>query len=118
VVLIGPNENDFAHNFSKHYSCRVTDVITIPGQHVVEGRNLKEPLYPNLYQQTLTEVHQLDVKGKLCLVGAGLAGKVFCSKIAAMGGVALDVGSMMDAWAGKKARKYHDETFLNKVAVS
>ncbi|MBW5799004.1 hypothetical protein [Halomonas elongata] len=118
VILIGPNGNSFAKEFSEYFGCEVSDIITIPGQYIVEKGELKRSLYPDFYQKTLLDIFDLQLKGKLCLVGAGLAGKVYCSKIAAMGGVALDVGSMMDAWAGKKARKYHSSSFLERSSVS
>jgi len=38
--------------------------------------------------------------GKLFLVGAGFLGKIYCDLIKRHGGIALDVGSMMDRWAG------------------
>ena len=33
------------------------------------------------------------------LVGAGVLGKIYCDRIKARGGVALDVGSILDSWA-------------------
>lgn len=117
VVLIGPNDEKFAEHFEAYFDCTVTDILTIPGQYVVEKEGLKQPLFPDLYQSTLSRLLELDVSGKMCLVGAGLAGKVFCSKIALKGGVGLDVGSMMDAWVGRKARKYHTSEFLGASTV-
>lgn len=118
VILIGPNGKGFADNFSSFFDCRVSDVITIPGQYIVEKGGVKYPLYPDFYQKVLLDIMNLQLRGKLCLVGAGLAGKVYCSKIASRGGVAIDVGSMMDAWAGKKARKYHTSGFLERSSLS
>lgn len=117
VILIGPNDESFAERFGGYFGCSVTNVISIPGQYVVEKLNLGKPLYPYFYQEILSRLFDLDLSGKICLVGAGLAGKVFCSKIAQNGGIGLDVGSMMDAWSGKKARKYHTSDFLDASSV-
>lgn len=46
-----------------------------------------------------------DVRpGDVYLVGAGIWGKLFCDRIRASGGVALDIGSVWDAWSGKLSR--------------
>lgn len=42
--------------------------------------------------------------GLVVLVGAGVLGKIYCQRIKQLGGVGLDVGSMMDVWAGLKTR--------------
>ncbi|MDN3526610.1 hypothetical protein QWY79_15165 [Halomonas sabkhae] len=117
VVLLGPNDQAFADDFATHYDCSITGVITIPGQYTVEKAKLKKALYPFYYQSALSRLYEMDLRGKVCLVGAGLAGKVFCSRIAQLGGIGLDVGSMMDAWSGKKARKYHTSEFLDASSV-
>ena len=42
--------------------------------------------------------------GLVVLVGAGILGKMYCGKIKALGGIAIDVGSAMDLWAGLQTR--------------
>ena len=37
--------------------------------------------------------------GAVFLVGAGALGKIYCQWIKERGGIALDIGSMCDAWA-------------------
>lgn len=54
--------------------------------------------------------------GLLVLVGAGILGKLYCGRIRALGGIALDVGSMMDVWAGLKTRDNHDFADLRTVS--
>jgi len=44
--------------------------------------------------------------GMLFLIGAGPLGKVYCQWVKERGGIALDVGSMFDAWAGLTTRRY------------
>ncbi|KQT17777.1 hypothetical protein ASG40_17350 [Methylobacterium sp. Leaf399] len=43
--------------------------------------------------------------GLVVLVGAGLPGKLYCARVKVLGGVAIDLGSMMDLWAGLKTRE-------------
>ena len=40
--------------------------------------------------------------GQLWLVGAGMLGKLYCTAIRRGGGVAIDVGSLMDLWSGRQ----------------
>lgn len=48
-----------------------------------------------------------DVAGLLVLVGAGPLGKIYCDVIRQAGGIALDVGSLLDAWTGLCSRADH-----------
>lgn len=54
--------------------------------------------------------------GLVVLVGAGILGKLYCGRIRELGGIALDVGSMMDVWAGLKTRDNHDFAGLRAVS--
>ena len=42
--------------------------------------------------------------GALFLVGAGPCGKVYCDVIKRRGGIAIDIGSVFDVWAGRLTR--------------
>jgi len=46
----------------------------------------------------------VESPGMLFLVGGGLYGKLFCGLIKSQGGVALDLGSLFDAWLGIPSR--------------
>ncbi|MFZ4566144.1 MAG: hypothetical protein ACOYMY_06745 [Prochlorococcaceae cyanobacterium] len=52
--------------------------------------------YPEVYQQTLAWIDRQAAPGRLFLVGAGLLGKLYCAAIRRRGGVAIDVGSLID----------------------
>jgi hypothetical protein len=43
-------------------------------------------------------------EGSLVLVGAGIPGKAYCQWLKEAGCVAIDVGSVFDAWVGKASR--------------
>ena len=46
----------------------------------------------------------VEFPGMLYLVGGGLYGKLYCQLIKSQGGVALDLGSLFDAWLGIPSR--------------
>ncbi|MFM7228321.1 MAG: hypothetical protein ACKO2F_01620 [Cyanobacteriota bacterium] len=52
--------------------------------------------YPVVYWQTLDWIAAQAAPGRLFLVGAGLLGKMYCAAIRRQGGVAVDVGSLID----------------------
>ena len=59
--------------------------------------------YPDAYgciQRELAVPHA----GRLFLVAAGLLGKFYCAAIRANGGIALDIGSLVDGWVGRPTR--------------
>lgn len=66
----------------------------------------------------------VDCPGMLFLVGAGLFGKAYCQLIKSQGGIALDLGSLLDAWVGIGSRPtvfgamFPDEAVENGVPAS
>lgn len=66
----------------------------------------KEPHYPTRYLQILKTINASSFTNKLCLVGAGGLGKIYCNEISLRGGIALDIGAMFDGWAGFPTRPY------------
>ncbi len=59
--------------------------------------------YPDAFHVTVERIRQERRPG-LFLVGAGFLGKVYCHEIRMAGGVAVDIGSAMDVWAGVASR--------------
>ena len=57
------------------------------------------PHYPDGFNE-IGETLEVPYPGALFLVGAGICGKIYCHWIKERGGVAVDVGSMFDSWAG------------------
>lgn len=62
------------------------------GRHFPDGfdRLMKDILVPH--------------PGCVFLVAAGLLGKIYCARIKSLGGVALDIGALADAWMGYDTR--------------
>jgi hypothetical protein len=63
----------------------------------------EEPHFPNAFERLRSE---LDVRapGEIFLVGAGYLGKIYCGWVKERGGIAIDIGSVFDLWAGEATR--------------
>jgi len=42
--------------------------------------------------------------GAVFLVAGGLLGKLYCARVRQLGGIALDIGAIADAWMGYNTR--------------
>jgi len=60
--------------------------------------------FPDQFKEIRRWVTKVPVEDTICLVGAGVAGKIYCNWFRDLGGYAIDVGSVMDSWAGKVTR--------------
>ena len=60
---------------------------------------VETPHWPDGFE-AMREKLRVPHRGALFLVGAGPFGKIYCHWIKERGGVAVDVGSLFDAWAG------------------
>lgn len=63
-----------------------------------------EPHYPNQFNKIRKWMTKVPVDGCLCLVGAGVIGKLYTNWFKEQGGIAIDIGSVFDSWAGKSTR--------------
>ncbi|KQT17776.1 hypothetical protein ASG40_17345 [Methylobacterium sp. Leaf399] len=70
--------------------------------------------YPELMEREIPDL-LARAPGLLVLVGAGILGKIYCGRVRQLGGIAIDVGSMMDVWAGLKTRDNQDFANLRPV---
>lgn len=64
-----------------------------------EPGNVQIPHFPDGYER-MRERLRVPYRGALFLVGAGVFGKVYCHWIKQRGGIAVDIGSIFDSWAG------------------
>lgn len=60
--------------------------------------------YPDQFNQIQKWIKTLDCEGALCLVGAGITGKLYNIWFKDQGGVSIDIGSVFDSWVGKETR--------------
>ena len=61
------------------------------------------PHFPDRFDE-LVDTLTVEYPGQVFLVGAGICGKVYCDLIAERGGIAIDIGSVCDAWLGIASR--------------
>jgi glycosyltransferase GT-like protein len=63
----------------------------------------EEPHFPTVFERLREE---LDVRwpGEVFLIGAGYVGKIYCGWVKERGGIAIDIGSVFDLWAGEATR--------------
>ncbi len=79
----------------------------IPGEqgsrHILGEQTVQGMHYPERYEQLRCELsHQHN--GRLFLIAGGLLGKLYAIIIRRFGGVAIDIGSVVDSWAGYATR--------------
>ena len=69
----------------------------VRGEHLFPG-SVSQPHWPDGYKGIMQQLEAVN-PGQVFLVGAGVLGKIYCDRIKAKGGVALDIGSILDSWA-------------------
>jgi hypothetical protein len=81
----------------------------------IRNENLANQL-PEQLKQTM-EALTVKFQGQLFLVGAGIFGKVYCNKIKKLGGVAIDIGAVCDAWIGIPSRPLVIKTLYDNSVI-
>lgn len=74
----------------------------IPDKHARQG-GVAERHYPNAFNRIKDEI-DVKYKGMPFIVAGGIVGKAYCQIIKEKGGVALDLGGLIDCWAGIYSR--------------
>jgi len=64
--------------------------------------------YPTAFMHLQSELSRPH-NGRLFLVAGGILGKFYAATIRKHGGIALDIGSLVDAWTGRMTRPGFDE---------
>ena len=75
----------------------------IPEQAVYAYRPHLPRHFPESFDFVCSHI-QVPFTGAVFLVGAGPCGKIYCDVIKRKGGIAIDIGSVFDAWAGRLTR--------------
>lgn len=91
----------------------------IPGEKGHHGDAPGPAHYPVVYNETLAWIDHQAGPGRLFLVGAGILGKIYCDAIRERGGVAIDVGSVMDLCGGLSTSRgeFRLNPFLQPLAA-
>jgi hypothetical protein len=86
------------------FNVKKVELFEIPGCSMApNGMNAKASHYPERFNE-LRRALKVPFHGAPFLIGAGLFGKTYCKWIKERGGIALDVGSLLDGWAGLSTR--------------
>ncbi|CAO4137135.1 hypothetical protein OFEAOIEE_LOCUS4903 [Methylorubrum extorquens] len=112
---------DAPHILKEAFDLDEVDFYKIPGEkahlHLLgqdagEGRH-----FPDRFNVLMDELSQ-PLHGQLFLVAGGILGKFYCTRIKQSGGVALDVGSIIDAWMGRMTRPNYGTSYTLPAAKS
>lgn len=102
--FIGPHA-DLANRLAAHLGIAGTATYLVPGErrlprHVTDGTGRH---FPDRYHEILRDLI-VPRRGNVFLVAAGLLGKIYCARVRELGGIAIDIGSVADAWIGFDTR--------------
>jgi len=78
----------------------------LPGESRLPGdkQNRREqPHFPDMYHELYRRI-DVPRRGAVFLVAGGMLGKIYCTWIRERGGIAIDAGSVVDAWMGFNTR--------------
>jgi hypothetical protein len=97
---------DLAERLQRRLGIETVRSYDIPG----EGR-LQRPRdaldrgrhFPEFYDELMAGL-TVPRQGAVFLVAGGLLGKIYCDRIRNLGGIALDIGALADAWMGINSR--------------
>lgn len=112
VVLVSSLKSEYTQKIMQPLESKTEILcITVPTHTRTRGNDhfmTSEVSLPFLYKDINSQIHDATVPGTLVLIACGSIGKIFCETARARIGVALDIGSMVDYWAGVKTRSIAD----------
>ncbi|WP_435102805.1 tetratricopeptide repeat protein [Arhodomonas sp. AD133] len=107
--------NDMEGVMRARYGVEVDRVYQVPAEfrwrEMFRRDDERRPShYPHAFER-LCESVEVAYPGEVFFVAAGFLGKIYCDVIKARGGIALDVGSIVDQWVGHDSRgaQWYDE---------
>jgi hypothetical protein len=95
------------------FGVKSTQLYRIPEQAANIGRQPDSEHYPARFNEIISSLRVPDM-GAVFLVAAGILGKLYCTRIKELGGIAIDIGSVADVWMGQSSRLYHSPEYLQK----
>jgi tetratricopeptide (TPR) repeat protein len=105
IGFICPHPN-LAERLARHVGISAHSTTLIPGEMRLpdrEGLSRGSDHFPNRFEGILKAL-TIPYPGAVVLVAAGLLGKIYCNRVKELGGIAIDIGSVADAWAGYETR--------------
>jgi tetratricopeptide (TPR) repeat protein len=101
LCVISPHPR-LAQRLGSYFRIRGVTSYVIPGEmRLPPNARGHGPVkhFPDRYYGVLNEL-AVPSPGTVFLVAAGLLGKVYCSRIKELGGIAIDIGAVADGWMG------------------
>lgn len=103
IVLVTPRV-ELKSVFESIYTKKVpVELISLEGEFKIDGGANIEGRFRR-FEEIEEEVRIASGRGTVFLIGAGVAGKQYCAIAKKNGGIGIDMGSMLDAWAGVESR--------------
>jgi len=102
IVYIGCRDIDQALK-NRYGTQTVNSYIIAPEAKFTSGYEGRRH-YPEIFNEMEWWLNAAKCDGNPCLVGAGVIGKIYCNWMRDRGGVAFDIGAVMDLWAGFSTR--------------
>jgi hypothetical protein len=102
---IGPHP-DLAARLARRHGIPTHREYLVPGEARLPSAarvGSSEPHFPDRFRTVMSEL-TVPRPGAVFLVAAGLLGKIYCHRIRHLGGIAIDIGSIADAWMGFDTR--------------
>jgi Tfp pilus assembly protein PilF len=91
---------------ARHHGISAFQEYIIPGESRLPEAVRSQgsgPHFPNRFHEIMTTL-AVPRRGAVFLVAGGLLGKIYCERIRQLGGIAIDIGSIADAWMGFDTR--------------
>jgi hypothetical protein len=93
---------DIGPQIAEALSIRSVRTYLVRGENSFPG-SIANPHWPDGFNEVMEHLESVR-PGSVFLVGAGILGKLYCDRIKARGGIALDIGSILDSWANVPSR--------------
>lgn len=94
---------DLNGKIESYFNCDVESFTVTPEILFEENKNQPRH-YPEQFFEVMSWIHSINCTGKLCLVGAGILGKIYANEFKKCGGIVMDIGCVFDLWSGKVTR--------------
>jgi hypothetical protein len=105
LTVIGPHP-ELAGRLARRLSIPEHATLLIPGEDRLPAAARQPgeaPHFPERFNAVLAALESVR-PGGVTLVAGGLLGKIYAGRVRARGGIALDIGSLADAWMGLNTR--------------
>lgn len=104
--LISPHR-DLASRLGTYLSIDEVVGYVVPGETPLgrpEELASRGQHFPQVFDRLMAEI-SVPFPGACYLIGAGLLGKIYADRIRQLGGIAIDIGALVDGWVGINSRR-------------